>query len=524
MATVRELVVKMGIEVNETQLKKLDQTIGDAKKNINGFGESLRNLSASVTASGRRLTTFATLPILGLGAAMFKIAADAEETAGKFNIVFASVSEAANAASRNLVDNFGLASDQAKKLLGDTGDLLTGFSFTGAQALSLSQDVQQLAVDLASFTNIEGGATRASRALTKALLGERESVKELGIVILEEDVKARVKQLEAAGRFTNESLRQKKAIATLTIAVEQSKNAIGDFARTSGSTANQAKLLGRDVRELAIEFGKVLIPAGRRVIAMLRDITKKFRELSTDQKQQIVNFALITATIGPLLLVLGLLLNTFVSFAKVTAIIVALTTAMQQLGKASLLAQLKAFAIPAGTIAAITLAAAILLLFVEDLVRFIKGDRSLLGAVVTWISASFKDPITDAINFVKDAFRDFFDFVAPQAVKTQKALDDLIESQVAAGIVTKQAAMEAIAGGREVERTGVFGAPAPIFAPPVTAGAANTLTVNAPITVEVPPGTTPEQADIIAQSLSIAIQSTFGDILQQANDSFAEGQ
>ena len=85
--------------------------------------------------------------------------------------------------------SFGLSRKAAKQLLGDTGDLLVGFGFTEDAALDLSKKVNELAVDLASFTNFSGGAEGASLALTKALLGERESIKSLGIAITEADLK-----------------------------------------------------------------------------------------------------------------------------------------------------------------------------------------------------------------------------------------------------------------------------------------------------------------------------------------------
>ena len=86
-------------------------------------------------------------------------------------------------AAKSLADNYGLADSTAKKLLSTTGDLLTGFGFSQSAALDLSEQVNSLAADLASFTNFEGGAEGAGMALTKAMLGETESAKSLGIVI-----------------------------------------------------------------------------------------------------------------------------------------------------------------------------------------------------------------------------------------------------------------------------------------------------------------------------------------------------
>jgi hypothetical protein len=188
-----------------------------------------------------------------------KLATDFEEANSKLFTVFSGVAEEATSMRKNLVDNFGLSKKAATELLGATGDLLTGFGFSQQSALDLSNSVQELAVDLASFTNFSGGAEGASAALTKALLGERESVKSLGISILETDVQAKVLELTQQG-LTFETERQAKAYATLLIAQEQSKNAIGDFARTQDSLANRQRQLLAVTEDLQIIFGQIMVP------------------------------------------------------------------------------------------------------------------------------------------------------------------------------------------------------------------------------------------------------------------------
>ncbi len=287
---VKELVTKLGFKVDSSKLR--------------GFEARLKKVSKSMMRVGKSMTIFVTLPIIALGAGFIKAASDAEETASKFSTVFKSVEDDANAVADNLKNNFGLSSDASKKLLSDTGDLLTGFGFTGKMALDLSQKVNELAVDLASFTNFAGGAEGASAALTKALLGERESVKSLGISILEEDVKKQVAIQRSKGlRF--ETKRQAKAYATLTIAQNQSKNAIGDFARTQDQFANQMRILKARIGDLAVSFGKVLLPMATKLVRKLVILAKKFGKLSEGTKKTILILLGVAAVIGPLVFLLG---------------------------------------------------------------------------------------------------------------------------------------------------------------------------------------------------------------------------
>jgi len=84
---------------------------------------------------------------------MIKVASDAEEAGQRFDVVFRDISESANLIAANFGREFGVARDESKKLIGTTGDLLTGFGFTQEQALGLSNQVARLGADLASLMN-----------------------------------------------------------------------------------------------------------------------------------------------------------------------------------------------------------------------------------------------------------------------------------------------------------------------------------------------------------------------------------
>jgi len=285
---------------------------------LKGFSSQMQNANRSMQKMGQNFTKIGqgmslgiTLPILGIGAAAVKAASDAEETSSKFNTVFRDVSKAAQESADTLRNAYGLSSNASKQLLSDTGDLLTGFGFSQDAALDLSTEVNKLAVDLASFTNYSGGAEGASQALTKALLGERESVKSLGISILEADVKARV-LLNSQQGLTFETERQAKAFATLQIAQEQSKNAIGDYARTSEGFANQMRLVQARVNDLAVEFGEILLPYVNKLAGYVGKLVQYFSNLSPATKKVAVVVALLAAAVGPLLLGLGFLMTTVI--------------------------------------------------------------------------------------------------------------------------------------------------------------------------------------------------------------------
>lgn len=277
MATLEELVIQLTLEAGQLnkQIKASTSALSSSSKQMTDAVEQFsKRGTKSLTSFQSAMSTMAgfvggqfiisafsrlTNVTQEFAVASVSAASDAQETYQKFGVVFRDVSQEAEAAALSLANNFGLAESQAKSFLANTGDLLSGFGFGSKMALELSTAVNELAVDLASFTNFSGGAKGASDALTKALLGEREAIKSLGISILEDDVKARVQQLEAMGQVEGMTERQKKAFATLQLATEQSKNAIGDFARSSESFANQSRIVNARLTTLLETIGGVIL-------------------------------------------------------------------------------------------------------------------------------------------------------------------------------------------------------------------------------------------------------------------------
>jgi hypothetical protein len=314
-----EDTLKVNIIGDASKLKgALDQSrIGVAK-----FAEKVGSIGKTMAVVG--------LAVTAVSVGLIKMASDAEETASKFSVVFQDVSDAATESAKNLAENFGLSSVAAKQLLGDTGDLLTGFGFSGAAALDLSSKVNELAVDLASFTNYSGGAEGASKALTKALLGERESVKSLGISIMEVDVQAKILELTQQG-LTFETERQAKAIATLTLMQEQSKNAIGDFARTSESFANQMRILKARVSDLGVALGEKLLPMATAMINKAVIIVEKMTAWVKAHPKLVEWITKLGFTLGIIAAIGGPILMAAAAFAKVKTVVDSVTFALKLL-------------------------------------------------------------------------------------------------------------------------------------------------------------------------------------------------
>ena len=292
----KNLSVKLSL--NDRQFQS---NLRKSTRKLKQFGDGMASIGMSITRNF-------TAPLLGLGSVAVKLASDFEETQSKFNTVFRDIRDDATETANNLEKNFGLSGQAALQLLGDTGDLLTGFGFTQEEALKLSNQVNELAVDLASFTNFSGGAAGASAALTKALLGERESIKSLGIAITEADLKTFAAE---QGLVFKELDRVAKATLTYNLALKQSQNAVGDFARTSESFANQLRKLKSDLNDAGVEIGQELLPLAKDLVIALSDLAKFTSQFSNEQKKGALKTAGLASAFGIILVVVGKMITAF---------------------------------------------------------------------------------------------------------------------------------------------------------------------------------------------------------------------
>lgn len=259
---------------------------------------------------GKTLSKFVTAPLLAAAGAAVKFAIDADETAAKFGTAFRDVRKEADKTAQNLRDNYGMSTEEAQRLLAGTGDLLKGFGASGAEALSLSTKVQQLSVDLASYNNLAGGSADASSRITRALLGERDALIGVGVKITETAVEA-----ERLARGTKDLTGQAKLFAdaqiTLDLIMKQSQDAMGDFARTSQSGANQLRVLKARTSELLVTFGQQMLPTVTKMVQKIITLFEGFANLSDSTKGFIITMGGLVAAIGPLMLITAKLITVF---------------------------------------------------------------------------------------------------------------------------------------------------------------------------------------------------------------------
>jgi hypothetical protein len=241
-------------------------------------GGALKGMASMAVAAGAALAGIA------WGAKkIFDLGSSIDETGSKFDTVFG---PAAAAEVSAFLDNFaakaGLTTNEAKALVSTTGAIAQGLGFGQKESGKFATEITKLAADLSSFNNLP--TEQVLMGINSALTGEREQMKQLGVVILEADVQA--KAFAMTGKEVAKSLtQQEKATATLALITEKAGVAVGDLERTQGSAANVAKRLMTRFRELRDAVSKALMPAFKLLLGRLEKNEQKF----IDMKKQIAD-------------------------------------------------------------------------------------------------------------------------------------------------------------------------------------------------------------------------------------------
>ena len=267
MATVNQVAIKILVDG-----KEMEATLGEFDGMLKKSGVSGQRAGGSI----KQGFTVAKIAIVAAAAAVTGIimglnkavnaASDFTEANNKMLVIFKSIPDAARAARDELVNAYHMSYREAAQLLAATGDVLTGLGVQEEKALELSLATQKLAADITSFSNAQGGAEAVAHALTSAMLGEREALKTYGMVIDEAMVK---EELRAQGldKLTGLALKQAKAEVTLEMALTQSKNAMGDTARTANDYASVQRQVTASMENLSMKLGSVFIPIWNQVLS-----------------------------------------------------------------------------------------------------------------------------------------------------------------------------------------------------------------------------------------------------------------
>jgi len=240
--------------------RKFKKAIGEANSKLGAFSAKVGNVSANVVKGFGVMGAAAGGLAVVVGKQLFDVGEELTALDQKIGTVFSG--ESLNTVTDwadEVAARMGLTSTQAAGLAANAGDLLKPMGFTADQAADMSTEIIGLAGALSEWSGGQRGVEETAEILSKALLGERDSLKSLGIAINQAEVDQRA--LLIAQQNGREAITQQdKALATQALILEKSTDAQEAYAAGGNKLTAAQNRLKAAFGELQEDLARKLLP------------------------------------------------------------------------------------------------------------------------------------------------------------------------------------------------------------------------------------------------------------------------
>lgn len=242
------------------ELKAVDRQLNKVRR---GASATQRIMNSAKSFGAGVLGAFSVTAIVSgianLTKSLFRLSVKMEGDARRANIVFGDSMGYVEKQAAKLADKMGVTKKEFIAAASATADLLIPLDFTREQSAKMAVDLQSLTGALDEWTAGQVGAQQISEILTKAMLGENEQLKRLGIAIRKdsEEFRTLVKQKLAT---TNATKAQAEAMATLELIQKKSADAQTAYNQEGANQLRlikSLKLTWQKLKEGVVEFFNV---------------------------------------------------------------------------------------------------------------------------------------------------------------------------------------------------------------------------------------------------------------------------
>ena len=245
------------------QLDGLNNSAAKTSKKMSGFASTLSKAFKAVSV------TAIVAGLVKLGKQAVSTASDLQEVQNVVDVAFGSAAEEINKFASNAIQQLGMSEYTAKHMASTFMSMSNGMGIAADSGKNMSIGLTKLAGDMASFYNVEQDV--AQTALNSVFTGETESLKKFGVVMTEANLSAFAMSQGITKSYQAMS-QSEKVMLRYQYVMNATKNAQGDFARTSNSWANQTRILKEQWSQLLGIIGKGLIQVLTPVVQALNKL------------------------------------------------------------------------------------------------------------------------------------------------------------------------------------------------------------------------------------------------------------
>lgn len=249
-----------------------DRGLSAMEGKVKSFNNTLKKLAGVVAVA------FGTAAIVNFGKESIKLASDIQEVQNVIDVTFGQGAAQIEEFAKSAAEAFGLSELSAKQYAGTMGAMLKSSGLATGAAQEMSTTLAGLAGDLASFYNLD--TDTAFEKIRSGISGETEPLKQLGINMSVANLEAYA-LAQGITKSYNAMSQSEQVLLRYNYLLGVTTDAQGDFARTSGSFANQIRILQLNFDQLRIAVGNALIPIAQAVLPGINAIISALTKLAT---------------------------------------------------------------------------------------------------------------------------------------------------------------------------------------------------------------------------------------------------
>lgn len=276
-------------EYNEkaAELKKVNRTLAEHRQRLRGLPSAYDKMRLGLNnIIGLTAAAFTVDAIVGYGKQLFELGAQMEVLTLKAQTVFGDTLPQITTEAEANAAAMGLTTAQYVNAAAAIQDLLIPMGFQRQEATNITLQLTNLNGALSEWTGGQIRSEEVARILSKALLGEREELKQLGIAIQEADVKARLAE-KGLDKLTGTMLQQAKAAATLELITEKSVDAQTAYANNTDTVVRKQAELQAKLAQIRENLATLLIPIFARLVKAVEpfiDLITRFTQIPVVEK------------------------------------------------------------------------------------------------------------------------------------------------------------------------------------------------------------------------------------------------
>lgn len=244
-----------------TTTRQVDTGVNKIK---NAFKKAAKIVAAALSVAA----------IITFGKSCIELGSDLAEVQNVVDVTFGSMSESVNEFARTAIRQFGLSETSAKQYTSTIGAMLKSMGLMADEVKEMSITLAGLAGDIASFYNLSGDDAFAK--IRSGISGETEPLKQLGINMSVANMEAFALSQGIKTAY-NEMTQAQQVTLRYNYLLSVTKDAQGDFARTSGGWANQVRILSESFNSVKASIGQGLINVLTPVIQLLNIFVSKLQ-------------------------------------------------------------------------------------------------------------------------------------------------------------------------------------------------------------------------------------------------------